>query len=147
MTRRSHRRRRALSLVEVIIAMVILALAVPPLLVQIGAGVEQQQATLIQQNLVRLASERMWQVFTDHANPTRGYDAIVSAAYPEETTPGGLAGYTRRTEIREVSPANYTTPQDGSGIKRFRVQVTGPRNHALVVESFVTNIPGAGGTG
>jgi hypothetical protein len=36
----------------------------------------------------------------------------------------------------------YTTSQPASGIKRFRVTVTGPRNHSLSVESFVTNVPG-----
>lgn len=135
--------RRGLSLIEVILALVILAIAVPPLMLQIGAGIEQQEAALIQQTLVHLASEKMWQVFTDHADPTRGYSAIVPAAYPAETAPDGLAGYARTTEVREVSPANYLTPQPGSGVKRFRIQVSGPRGQSLSVESFVTDIPGA----
>ena len=57
------RARHALSLIEVVVAMVLLGLAVPPLLLQIAAGVKQQEATLIQQNLAHLASERMWQIF------------------------------------------------------------------------------------
>jgi type II secretory pathway pseudopilin PulG len=138
--------RRALSLIEVVLAMVILALAVPPLLLQIAAGVQQQEVALIQRNLAQLASEKMWQVFTDHADPTRGYSAIVVAAYPPETAPAGLTGYTRTTEVREVSPVDYITPTAGSGIKRFRVQVSGPRGQSLTVESFVTNIPGALGS-
>ncbi len=138
--------RRALSLIEVILAMVILALTVPPLLLQVAAGVQQQAAVQIEQNLVRLASARMWQVFTDHADPAHGYDAITAAAYPEEAAPDGLAGYTRRTDVREVSPADYVTPQAGSGVKRFRVQVSGPQDHSLTVESLVTDIPGATGS-
>jgi type II secretory pathway pseudopilin PulG len=138
--------RRALSLIEVILAMVILALAVPPLLLQVAAGVQQQAAVRIEQSLVHLASARLWQVFTDHADPTRGYDAITAAAYPDETAPDGLAGYTRRTDVREVSPDDFVTPQAGSGVKRFRVEVTGPQAHWLTVESFVTDIPGAAGS-
>ncbi len=136
--------RPGLSLIEVVVAIVILGLAVPPLLISIAAGVQQQQLGLIQQNLANLASERMWQVFTDHADPTRGYDAIVPAAYPDESAPHGLTGYTRRTEIREVNPSDYLTPLSGSGVKRFRIIVSGPQNQSLTVESFVTNIPGAG---
>jgi len=140
------RARHALSLIEVVVAMVLLGLAVPPLLLQIAAGVKQQEATLIQQNLAHLASERMWQIFTDHADSTHGYDAIIAAAYPNETAPDGLMGYTRKTEVREVSPTDYITPQAGSGVKRFRIQVSGPRNQSLTVESLVTDIPGAVGT-
>ena len=140
------RARHALSLIEVVVAMVLLGLAVPPLLLQIAAGVKQQEATLIQQNLAHLASERMWLIFTDHADSTHGYDAIIAAAYPNETAPDGLTGYTRKTEVREVSPTDYITPQAGSGVKRFRIQVSGPRNQSLTVESLVTDIPGAVGT-
>jgi prepilin-type N-terminal cleavage/methylation domain-containing protein len=134
--------RRGLSLIEVVLAMVILGLAVPPLLLSISAGAQQQQSTMIEQNLVQLASERLWAISTHHADPTRGYVAINTAAYPDETAPRAMTGYTRRTEIREVSPADYATSQPASGIKRFRVTVTGPGNHSLTVESFVTNVPG-----
>lgn len=136
-------RRRGLALIEVVLVMVILGLAVPPLLIQVSVGAKQQSTALIQQNLVQLASERLWEISVDHANPTRGYSAITPAAYPDENAPRGLAGYSRRTDVREVSPGDYVTPQPGSGIKRFRIRVTGPGNLSLVVESIVTDIPGA----
>lgn len=139
------RHRRGLSLVEVVIAIVILGLAVPPLMFQMAAGVQQQEAVLIQQNLTQLASERMWEVYADHADPTRGYDYIEDDAYPDETDPWGLAGYTRQTTIREVSSSDYVTPQPGSGIKRFLVVVSGPENRSLTVEAFVADLPGATG--
>jgi type II secretory pathway pseudopilin PulG len=139
------RKLRGLSLVEVVIAIVILGLAVPPLLFQMAAGIQQQEATLVQQDLTQLASERMWEIFADHANPTRGYTYIEDSAYPDETAPRGLDGYTRHTTIREVSPSDYVTPEADSGIKRFRILVTGPGGGSLVIESFVTNVPGAAG--
>jgi type II secretory pathway pseudopilin PulG len=138
--------RRALSLVELIIAIVILGLALPPLVIQVGNGVRQQAAALVQQTLTQLAAERIWEIATDHANPTRGYAYITEAAYPAESAPRGLAGYTRQTTIIEVSPADYVTPQVGSGIKRFRIVVTGLGNHSLTIESMVTNITGALGS-
>jgi prepilin-type N-terminal cleavage/methylation domain-containing protein len=137
--------RRGLSLVEVVIAIVILGLAVPPLMFQMAAGVQQQEAVLIQQNLTQLASERMWEVYADHADPTRGYDYIDDDAYADETDPWGLAGYARQTTIREVSSSDYVTPQPGSGIKRFLVLVTGPESRSLTVEAFVADVPGATG--
>ena len=142
----SGRTRPALSLVELIMAIVILGLAIPPLVVQINTGVCQQAAALVQQNLTKLAAERMWEIAADHANPTRTYAYITDAAYPAETDPGGLAGYTRQTTIIEVSPVDYVTPQVGSGIKRFRIVVTGLGNRSLTIESLVTNVTGALGT-
>jgi type II secretory pathway pseudopilin PulG len=136
-------RQRALALVEVVFAIVILGLAVPPLLIQVSTGVKYQETAFIQQNLTQLAGERMNEIFADHANPTRGYAYIQSGAYPTETAPRGLIGYGRQTEIREVSTADYITPQSGTGIKRFRITVTGPRNQSLVLESFVGDTPGA----
>jgi prepilin-type N-terminal cleavage/methylation domain-containing protein len=140
------RLRRGLSLVEVVLAIVILGLAVPPLMFAMAAGIQQQEATLVQQDLTQLASERMWEVFADHANPTRGYDYIVNAAYPDEIAPRGLTGFARQTTIKEVSPTDYATEQADSGIKRFRVVVSGPQNASLVIESFVTDVPGAAGS-
>lgn len=138
------RSRRGLTLVEVIVALVVLALAVPPLLLQVAGGIERQNRSDVQQNLARLASDRLWEIFTAHANPDAGYDEIDAASYPDETAPAGLTGYARSTTIREVAPTNYSTPLTGSGIKRFRIVVTGPGGESLVLESFVTDIPGAG---
>lgn len=141
-----------LSLVEVVVALVILALAVPPLMFQLGAGVQQQRAALIQQNLTQLAAERMWQIFADHADPTRGYDYIQTSAYPPEDGPWGLSGYRRVTTVREVSPVDFRTPQPGSGIKRFQIVVSGPGGRgsggpadgwSLRIESVVVDVPGA----
>ena len=55
------RRERAISLFEVVVAMVIMALAVPALFMQIAGDAQQQRGFLVQRNLVRLASQRMWE--------------------------------------------------------------------------------------
>lgn len=136
-------KRRAMSLVEVVFAILILGLAVPPLLVQVGTGAQQQQAAMVQTNLVQIASERLNDILADHANPLRGYAYLVDASYPLNSAPRGLTGYTLRTELREVSGADYLSVQAGSGIKRVRITASGPQNQTLVIESFVSDTPGA----
>ncbi len=136
-------RRRAISLFEVVVAMVIMGLAIPPLFIQIAADVQQQRAFLIQRNLTRLAADRMWEIFADHAEPGRGYDYVQDSAYPDESDVEGLSGYSRSTVILEVSTADFISPQAGTGIKRFKVAVSGPDGRVMKIESFVVRIPGA----
>jgi len=42
-----------------------------------------------------------------------------------------------------VSGADYLSVQAGSGIKRVRITASGPQNQTLVIESFVSDTPGA----
>lgn len=134
---------RGMSLIEVVLALVIVALAVPPLVFQIAGSAQQQQRLLVQRNLTRLASERLTAILADHANPTRGFVYIENANYPDETEPGGLSGYARRTEVRAVNPADFLTELPGSDVKRIRITTSGPDEATLVIETFATNIPGA----
>lgn len=138
-------RRRALSLIEVVLAIVILGLAVPPLMIQLGSAVQAQTVAGIHLKLVELASGRMGTIFADCADATRGYAYITNNSYPDEVDPTGLQGYRRVTTVREVSPADYLSAQPGSGIKRFRIVVTGPEGSTLRAESFVTDLPAGGG--
>ncbi|MGD8451487.1 MAG: type II secretion system protein [Phycisphaerae bacterium] len=136
------KRRRAMSLIEVVLAIVILGLAVPPLMIQLGTAAHAQGAAMINMNLVQLAGERVNEVHADRASPKRGYAHVIAANYPDEKDAGGLAGYQRVTTVREVSAADYLTVQPGSGIKRVRVDVTGPDGSTLRVETFVADLPG-----
>ncbi len=149
MTPEAHRfrsglvaRRRGLSLFEVVVAMVIMGLAIPPLVIQIAADVQQQRAFLIQRNLTRLASDRMWEIFTDHAEPVRGYDYVQDSAYPDEPDVEGLSGYSRSTVVLEVNTTDFISPETDSGVKRFKIAVSGPDGREMKIESFVVRIPG-----
>ncbi|MGE0481419.1 MAG: prepilin-type N-terminal cleavage/methylation domain-containing protein [Phycisphaerae bacterium] len=136
-------RRRGLSLIEVVLALVILALALPPFALQVRAGAEAYVAARTQQILAALASERVTEVFADHALATRGHGYVTSAAYPRETDAGGRTGYVRDTTVVEVDPADFATPRAGTGVKRFRVWVRAPDGREMVVQSFVVNATGA----
>jgi type II secretory pathway pseudopilin PulG len=137
-------RRRAISLLEVVVAMVIMAIAIPPLFIQIAADVQQQEAFLVQRNLTHLASERLWEIYADHADPDRGFDHVAESSYPGEADAGGLTGYVRTTEVLEVSDSDYVTQTANSGVKRCRVTVTAPDGRTITIESFVAQLPTAG---
>ena len=132
--------RRAMSLIEVVLAIVILGLAVPPLMIQLGAAVRSQTTSVLQLNMVQLASERLNEVLADYADQSRGYAYIITGNYPGEADPAGFKGYKRVTTVREVDPADYVSAQPGSGIKRLRIDVTGPDGNTLQLESFVVEL-------
>ena len=136
--------RRAMSLIEVVLAMVILGLAVPPLMLQLASAVSAQTASTIRANLAQLASERVGEIFADHRLATRGYAYIVDSSYPDENPPSEFKGYRRTTTVREVNPADFASPRPGSGIKRVRILVAGPDGTSLTVETFVTDVSGGG---
>ena len=132
--------RTALSLVEVVVAMVVLGLAIPPLVIQIGASARARVVTTSEQNAAQLASDRLGEIFADQVNPTRGYAYVQTSAYPVETAPCGFTGYTRTTEVREVSATDFVSPLANSGIKRIRVTVAAPDNTSIKLESFVCDL-------
>lgn len=138
-------RHRGLSLIEVVLALVILALALPPLALQVRAGAEAYAAARTQQQLAALAAERVTQVFADHATVSRGFEYVTSGAYPRETDAGGQPGYVRETDVAEVDPADLATPRAGAGVKRLRVRVRAPDGREMVVQTFVANAAAAMG--
>lgn len=142
---RLHARRRAMTLIEVVMAVAILGLVIPAIAIQIAASVKSRCGEQTDATLVQLASERLNEILADHANPKRGYAYIATTAYPAESNPHGLAGYARTTEVREVSEIDFTTPKPGGGIKRFVIDVVGPGERTLRIESAVTDVPGYGG--
>lgn len=134
--------RRGMSLIEVVLSIVILGLTVPAMVLQLHSAIAAQTAARVQGNLVMLADARINEIFADRRDPTRGYGYIAAGSYPDEEAPAGLDRYMRQTEIREVDPADLSSPQGGSGIKRIRVTVTGPDDGMLQVETFVADVGG-----
>lgn len=132
-------RRRSLSLIEVVIAVVLLALAAGPLAIQLTQALRTRQEALTQHQLVTLAAERMHEVYADLATAGRGYAWISGRRYPTENGPDGLTGFRRTTDVREVDPSDFLTPRPGSGLKRVRVRVSGPDRQRFVVDFFVAS--------
>ncbi len=133
------RRRSGLSLIEVVIAIVLLALAAGPLAIQLAESLRSRQEALAQHVLTQLARERMHEIYADAATPTRGYAWITAGHYPREPAPHSMRGFVRTTTIREVDPSDFLTPKPGSGLKRVQVRVRGPGGQQLVVDFFVAS--------
>lgn len=115
--------RTGLTLVEAITAMVIIAAAAPALLIALSTASGNRTDALFASRARWLAAERLEDVVADLHSPTRGYSWITSANYAAEMSLEGLPGFSRTTEVTEVS-ADLSTPQPGSGIKLVTVTIT-----------------------
>jgi hypothetical protein len=68
-----------------------------------------------------LAQERLDQVVADKMY--RGYNFVIANNYPAENLVGNFSGYTRTTDVQEVSANDLATPSPGSGLKRINITV------------------------
>ena len=70
-----------------------------------------------------LCEERLEQIIADKV--TRGYAFVTNANYPvAENLAGNFQGFTRTTNIHEVTSNDLTTDQAGSGYKKVDVTVS-----------------------
>lgn len=115
------RSRRGFTLVDTILMMLVVGIGVSGLMTYFISINRQAMNSNMTITASVLAQERMDQVVA--AKMYQGYNAIVPANYPNENLTGNFAGYTRMTQIQEVNPADLTTAQAGSGLKRVDVTV------------------------
>ncbi len=125
MTRDAQRHMRdgraGFTLIEVVAALVVLGIAVPPVLAFLaqsgvkGVFPERQTAAYF------LAIEKLETIIADRHSPTRGYAYLTAANYPEEAL---ADGFTRTVAFQEVAPTNLSTVQPGSGYLRITVTVS-----------------------
>lgn len=110
------------TLVEAIVAMVILSLAVPPLLWSIKEG-ERKSVMPARAAAARLlVAEKIEDVLADRHSSTRGYGYVVNGNYPAESPVAGFAGFTRTVTVTETNAA--LAPTSGGGYKQVVVAVT-----------------------
>lgn len=127
------RRHRAFTLIEGIIAIVILALATPAMLLSVRAA-QITRAEPVQASRARwLAAEKLEDIIADNASPARGYAYLVPANYPAERPVPGFAAFTRTVAINET---DFDLVSPGVGCKTATVTVSwnspkGPRSLAL----------------
>ncbi len=115
-----HTRTHAFTLIEMIAAMVVLAVAIPPMLFAL------RQATIDRIDPVRfsqarwLATERLEDVLADWRSATRGYDYIAQANYRDESPVPDHPAFSRSVRITETGPDLRTA---GAGCKTVTVAV------------------------
>ncbi|TVQ54206.1 MAG: prepilin-type N-terminal cleavage/methylation domain-containing protein [Phycisphaerales bacterium] len=134
MTKMRRKSSHGFTLIETIIAIVILAIAVPPLLLAVQSA-HQDRVTPVQMSTARwLAVEKMEDVIADRNSAARGYDWVETSRYPEQASVPGFAGYGRTVEINETGP-DLTSPGTGYKVVTVRVSwsdINGtPREYAL----------------
>lgn len=136
---RQPTRRRAFTLIEGIIAIVILSLAVPPMLWAVRAA-QNVRSEPVQASRARwLAVERLEDIIADSASTARGYTYVSAANYPAERPVQGFAAFTRSVAINETG-IDLVTP--GVGCKTATVTVTWPSprgTRSLSLATVITN--------
>ena len=114
-------KRRAVTLLDVVAALVILSVALPPLVGAMAESAQQSIRSTYTTVASFLATERMEEI-TARRNQAGGYAQVVAANFPAETPVSGYPNYSRSVAITEVA-ADLTTPQSGSGLKKVVVTV------------------------
>lgn len=120
--RRRRATTRGFTLIEAIIAVVVLAVALPPMLFAVREG--QRQGVLPVKSAVarRLIEEKLEDILADRHSATRGYSYVTNTNYASESPVSGFTGYSRSVSITETNAALVATTN--GGYKRCVVTVT-----------------------
>ncbi|MBL8758157.1 MAG: prepilin-type N-terminal cleavage/methylation domain-containing protein [Phycisphaerae bacterium] len=116
----SSRRARALTLVEALVAIVVVAIAAPPMLLAMRDASLRRATPVLADRARWLASEKLEDLIADRHSPARGYAFITPANYPTEPAVAGFPAFSRAVAITETA-ANLSSP--GTGYKRVAVTV------------------------
>lgn len=118
----SLRDRRAFTLIELILTIVILAIGLFGVMIVFDNTTRAAMEADLKVTAVELGRERLEGIIADKV--FRGYSYISLANYPAaESLTGTYDRYQRRLNIFEVSPQDLSTPVSGSGYKRIEVTV------------------------
>lgn len=111
---------RGLTLMETIAAIVVLAIAVPPLLFSLVSAHDRQVDPVLISRAQWLAAEKLEDIIADRHSSTRCYEFVIEANYPMESSVDGFSQFSRSVEINETE-ADLFTP--GSGFKIITVHM------------------------
>lgn len=132
MNQRAHDA-RAFSLIEAIIAIVILSVAVPAMFWAVRDAAERRVEPVMLNRARWLAAEKIEDILADRANTGRGYGHILAANYPAESPIVGFAGFSRQVTVVERGP-DLVGPGTGYKVVTVSVNYTGPRGAARTFE-------------
>lgn len=137
---RSSSSRRAMTLVECIAAVVILALAAPPLLLAARTAAHAQADPVLMSTARWLATEKLEDVIADRHSSTRGFDWVSGAHYLNEAPVAGFPAFSRSVSV-ESTGVNLVSA--GSAAKVVTVTVSWQdsrgRNQNLSVATALTD--------
>jgi len=122
---------RAFTLIELIAAIVVIAIAVPPMLLALRSAHINRVDPVLASRARWLVTEKLEDVVADRHSATRGYDYVIAGNYPHEH-PGDITGFPafgRSVAVSETG-SDLTTPGTGYKIVTVEVQWTDARGRA-----------------
>ena len=119
----STARTRGFTLIETIAAVVILALAIPPMLWAVREAHIQRVNPMLASKARWLATEKLEDIIADRHSTTRGWAYLIAANYPAEPTISGYPGFSRTVTLTQTL-ADLSTPGDGYMTIEVQVQWT-----------------------
>ena len=127
---------RGFTLIEAVLTTVLLGLGLGGSLTLLQTATVSSLENDTRITASQLAHEKIETIIAEKT--FRGYAWADNANYPAEILNPPYSSYSRATNITEVDPADLTTPQAGSGIKRVDVTVTwGLENFQSITVSTV----------
>ena len=113
-------RRRGLTLIETIAAIVLLSIAIPPMLFSIREAQHHRVNPVLSSKARWLVTEKLEDIIADRHSTTRGYGYVIAANYPAENPISGYTGFARSVTISETAADLVSA---GTGYKRVTVSV------------------------
>ena len=125
---------RAMTIIEVVTAVVILSVGLPPLVKSFADSPMQSYLPVNSTIASFLATERMEQIIARRYRNETGYDALTAANFPTESPVTGFPRFTRSVTFSEVT-SSLASSGSAVGYRKVRVTVTWqPNNASMSVE-------------
>ncbi len=131
--------RNGFTLIEAIVAIVVLSVAMPSMMWSIREAQMNRANPVLSSRARWLAVSKLEDVIADRHSVTRGYDYLITGNYPDEPSIAGYNGFSRRVLLDETT-VDLVTPGDGYMIATVEVAWTdaGGSNQTLVVATVLT---------
>ncbi len=113
--------RRGFTLIEAIAAIVLLAVALPPMLWSLREAHLSRANPVLASRARWIAVSKLEDVIADRHSASRGYDWLLPGNYPAEPTVTGYPGFARSVQLTETE-ADLTTA--GTGYMNIVVSVS-----------------------
>jgi Tfp pilus assembly protein PilV len=136
----SLRRSGAFTLIEAIVALVVIGIAVPPMVIAVSDATVRRVDGVLATRARWLAAERLEDILADRHSSTRGYVWVTGANYASESAVSGFAGFSRSVSVSETGA---TLVGAGTGYKTCSVSVgwrdSRGRARTLTLSTVVTD--------
>ena len=134
-----RKRIRAMTIIEVVTAIVILSVGLPPLVKAFADSSMQSHLPVNSTIASFLATERMEQIVARRYRNDTGYTALTTVNFPAESPVTGFPRFNRTVTISEVT-SSLAASGSPVGYRKVRVTVTWqPNNASMSIERVFTD--------